>query len=118
MYRGREGQWSFYLHRLSGWALMLYLLIHTVSIGSVMLGEGVYNTIHHVYDFALFRLGLVGIAGAVAFHAFNGLRIIIMDFTSWGVRVQSQLFYGVLALSAAAMAVTLYYNVPRILGGY
>lgn len=117
-YRGREGQWSFYLHRLSGWALMLYLLIHTVSIGSVMLGPDVYNAIHHVYDFVLFRIGLLGIVGAVAFHAFNGLRLILIDFTSWGVRVQNQMFYGVLALSLAAVGVALWYNVPRILGGY
>jgi succinate dehydrogenase / fumarate reductase cytochrome b subunit len=115
MYRGREGQWAFILHRISGWALMLYLLIHTVSIGSVYLGQDVYNAIHHVYDFFLFRLGLVAIAGAVGFHAFNGIRIILMDFTTWGVRLQSQLFYAVLVLSAVVVAVALAYNVPRIL---
>lgn len=118
MYRGREGQWAFLLHRISGVALLAYLLLHTVSIGSVMLGEETYMAIHHVYDGVFFRLGLVGIAGAVAYHSLNGLRIILMDFTSWGVRVQSQLFYGVLALTLAAVGVALYYNVPRILGGY
>ncbi|HWG85106.1 MAG TPA: succinate dehydrogenase, cytochrome b556 subunit [Deinococcales bacterium] len=117
MYRGREGQWSFYLHRLSGWAIMIYLLMHTVSIGSVMLGREVYMAIHETYGFILFRLGLVGVAAGVAFHSFNGIRIIIMDFTRWGVKVQNQLFYIVLALTLAATAVTLWFNVPRILGG-
>ena len=117
MYRGREGQWAFILHRLSGWAIMFYLLIHTVSIGSVILGQEVYDAIHHVYDFVLFRLGLIGVAGAVAYHAFNGIRIILMDFTTWGVRVQAQMFYAVLALSLAAVAVALWFNVPRILQG-
>jgi succinate dehydrogenase / fumarate reductase cytochrome b subunit len=97
---------------------MFYLLVHTVSIGSVMFGPEVYNSIHHVYDFVLFRLGLIGVAGAVAFHSFNGLRLILIDFTSWGVRIQSQLFYGVLALSLLSVGVALWYNVPRILGGY
>lgn len=118
MYRGREGQWAFVLHRVSGVALLAYLLLHTVSIGSVMLGEDVYTAIHEVYEGTFFRLGLIGIAGAVAYHSLNGLRIILMDFTSWGVRVQSQLFYAVLALSLAAVSVALYYNLPRILGGY
>lgn len=118
MYRGREGQWAFVLHRISGVALMFYLLVHTVSIGSVMLGEEVYTAIHDLYELAPFRIGLIGVAGAVAYHALNGLRIILMDFTSWGVRVQSQLFYAVLALTLAALGVALWFNVPRILGGY
>jgi succinate dehydrogenase / fumarate reductase, cytochrome b subunit len=118
MYRGKEGQWAFLLHRISGVALLLYLLLHTVSIGSVMLGEQAYMSIHKIYDFILFRLGLIGVAGAVAYHAFNGLRIILMDFTDWGVKYQRQLWYGVLGISVIAVAYALYYNVPRILGGY
>lgn len=117
MYRGREGQWAFYLHRLSGWAIMAYLLLHTFSIGSVMLGREFYMAIHETYDFILFRLGLIGVAAGVAFHALNGIRIILMDFTRWGVKVQNQLFYIVLVLTLAAVAVTLYFNVPRILQG-
>jgi succinate dehydrogenase / fumarate reductase, cytochrome b subunit len=118
MYRGREGQWAFLLHRISGIAILLYLLIHTISIGSVMLGEEAYMSIHKVYDFFLFRLGLIGVAGAVAYHAFNGLRIILMDFTEWGVKYQRELWYGVLGLALITVVYALYYNVPRILGGY
>jgi succinate dehydrogenase / fumarate reductase, cytochrome b subunit len=118
MYRGREGQWAFLLHRISGIAILLYLLIHTISIGSVMLGEQAYMSIHKIYDFVLFRLGLIGVAGAVAYHAFNGLRIILMDFTDWGVKYQRELWYGVLGLAVITVLYALYYNVPRILGGY
>ncbi|MEY4531977.1 MAG: hypothetical protein RLZZ156_2700, partial [Deinococcota bacterium] len=49
MYKGREGQWAFFLHRLSGVAILLYLIMHTVSIGSTMLGEEVYGAVHKVY---------------------------------------------------------------------
>ena len=114
MYRGREGQWAFLLHRLSGLAILLYLLLHTVSIGSVMLGEGAYSTIHNLYYAWPFRLGLVLVAAGVAYHALNGLRVIAMDFTTWGVKYQRQLWYGVLGLSALAALVTLYANLPRI----
>ena len=38
MYRGREGQWAFVLHRLSGVAIALYLLLHVVDISLVMYG--------------------------------------------------------------------------------
>ncbi len=114
MYKGREGQWAFFLHRLSGLALLAYLLLHTFSIGSVMLGEKFYSSIHEVYGFVLFRLGLIGVAGAVAYHAFNGIRIILMDFTDWGVKVQRQLWYGVLVLAVVATGIAAVYNLPRI----
>jgi succinate dehydrogenase / fumarate reductase, cytochrome b subunit len=114
MYKGREGQWAFFLHRLSGLAILAYLLLHTISIGSVMLGPTVYNAIHHVYEGMLFRFGLIGVAGAVAYHAFNGLRIIAMDFTGWGVKYQRQLWYVVLVLSLASVVVALVYNIPRM----
>jgi succinate dehydrogenase / fumarate reductase, cytochrome b subunit len=115
MYKGREGQWAFFLHRLSGIAILLYLILHTVSIGSTMLGEQVYTAVHKVYELAPFRLGLVGVAGAVAYHAFNGLRIVLMDFTDWGVKYQRQLWYAALVLAGLFMLLTLYANLPRLL---
>jgi succinate dehydrogenase / fumarate reductase, cytochrome b subunit len=114
MYKGREGQWAFFLHRLSGLALLAYLLLHTFSIGSVMFGEAFYMSIHKVYEFILFRLGLIGVAGAVSYHAFNGIRIILMDFTDWGVKIQRQLWYGVLVLAVIATGIAAAYNLPRI----
>ena len=114
MYKGREGQWAFFLHRLSGVAILLYLIMHTVSIGSTMLGEEVYGAVHKVYELMPFRLGLIGVAGAVAYHAFNGLRIVLMDFTEWGVKYQRQLWYGSLVLAGLFMLLTLYANLPRL----
>jgi succinate dehydrogenase / fumarate reductase, cytochrome b subunit len=114
MYKGREGQWAFFLHRLSGLAILAYLLIHTVSIASVLLGSEAYMAIHKTYELPFFRFGLIGVAGAVAYHALNGLRIIAMDFTAFGVKFQRQLWYGVLVLSVAAVGVALAYNLPRI----
>jgi succinate dehydrogenase / fumarate reductase, cytochrome b subunit len=114
MYKGREGQWAFFLHRISGLAILAYLLIHTISIGSVILGEETYMAIHHAYENPFFRFGLIGVSGAVAYHAFNGLRIILMDFTTVGVKFQRQLWYVVLVLSVASTSVAMAYNLPRI----
>jgi succinate dehydrogenase / fumarate reductase, cytochrome b subunit len=114
MYKGREGQWAFYLHRLSGLAILAYLLIHTISIGSVLLGSEAYMAIHKTYELPFFRFGLIGVAGAVAYHAFNGLRIIAMDFTAFGVKFQRQLWYLVLVLAVASTGVAMAYNLPRI----
>ena len=59
MYKGREGQWAFLLHRLSGIAILAYLLIHVFSIGSFIFGERFYMSIHEIYDIGFFRVGLV-----------------------------------------------------------
>lgn len=117
MYKGREGQWAFTLHRLSGLAILAYLLLHVFSIGSFIFGERFYMVIHETYDLWPFRVGLIGVVGAVVYHAFNGLRIIVMDFTSFGVRYQRHMWYFVLLLSVSAVAYSAYVLIPRIRDG-
>lgn len=117
MYRGREGQWAFILHRLSGVAIALYLLLHVVDISLVMFGpEGPFNAFLAFYHQWPFRIGLLLVIAGVIYHAFNGLRIILMDFTGWAVRVQHVLWYGVLAMTAIVGIPVLFKIVPEILG--
>lgn len=117
MYRGREGQWAFILHRLSGVALALYLLLHVIDISLVMFGpEGPFNAFLAFYHQWPFRIGLLLVIAGVVYHAFNGLRIILMDFTNWAVRFQNVLWYGVLAATAIVGLPVLFKIVPEILG--
>jgi succinate dehydrogenase / fumarate reductase, cytochrome b subunit len=99
MYKGREGQWAFILHRLSGIAIALYLFIHVLNVGAVMFGEQTSKALLAFFHVAPFRVGLIFVMAGVVYHALNGLRIIIMDFTGWGVKYQRQLWYGTLALT-------------------
>lgn len=118
MYKGREGQWAFLFHRLSGLAILLYLMLHVFSIGSMIFGEKFYMKIHHVYDLWLFRIGLIGVVAAVVYHALNGLRIILMDFTGFGVRIQRQVWYGVMLMTLLVTVYSAWVMYPRIVGGY
>ncbi len=43
-------------------------------------------------------LGELGLVAAILFHAFNGLRVVLIDFWSKGAQLQRQLTYGVLGL--------------------
>ena len=117
MYKGREGQWAFYLHRLSGLAILAYFLIHVISISLFVFGENVYMAVHETYDFILFRLALIAVAGGVMYHAMNGLRIIVMDFTGKGVAYQRQLWYGVLAISVVWTVYVAFMVLPRVAAG-
>jgi succinate dehydrogenase / fumarate reductase cytochrome b subunit len=118
MYRAREGQWAFALHRISGLLILLYLLIHVVSISLVLFGANAFTVLHDIYGFWLFRVGLIAVTGGVLYHGFNGLRVAIMDFTGWGTAVQRQLWYGVLAISLIGLLITAWVVVPRILAGH
>lgn len=118
MYKGREGQWAFLLHRLSGIAILAYLLIHVFSIGSFIFGERFYMAIHETYDWPIFRVGLVFITAGVVYHAFNGLRIIVMDFTGAGVAYQRQMWYGVMAVTVISGLYAAWSLWPRLIGGY
>lgn len=117
MYKGREGQWAFVLHRISGVALALYLLLHVLDISLVMYGPRVFNAFLGFYHQWPFRIGLILVMAAVVYHAFNGLRIILMDFTEWGTRYHRALWYGVLAITTAIGIPVLIKVVPEILRG-
>lgn len=117
MYRGREGQWAFVLHRISGVAIVLYLLLHIFDISLVMYGpDGPFNAFLAFYHQWPFRIGLILVMGAVVYHAFNGLRIILMDLTSWGIRYQRSMWYGTLGITTIIGIFVLIKVVPEILG--
>jgi succinate dehydrogenase / fumarate reductase cytochrome b subunit len=115
MYRGREGQWAFTLHRLSGIAIAVYLFTHVLNISLVMFGPDISNRVMSFFHTGVFRIGLVLVMAGVVYHALNGLRIIIMDFTDWGVKYQAQLWYGVLAATTIIGIPVLIKVVPEII---
>ena len=100
-YRGRGGQWSWLLHRLTGLGVLLFLLFHIVDTALIGWGPDAYNAAMALFRHPLFRLGEVLLAGAVLYHALNGVRIFIIDFWPEATTIHKKLLYGVAALFAA-----------------
>lgn len=117
MYRGREGQWAYFLHRASGIAIALYLFIHAVNISLAMFGPEVANKAMVMFHSWPFRFGLLALGAGVTYHALNGLRLIFMDFTGWGVKNQRQMWYGVMVLSVLIFIAYSIKIVPEIIAG-
>ena len=109
LYRGREGMWSWVLHRITGVAIFFFLLVHVLDTSLVRVSPEAYNAVIAAYQTPIMGLGEVALVGAIVFHAFNGLRIILVDFWSWATRNQKVLFYVVIAL----WVVTMLAFVPR-----
>jgi len=97
LYRGREGQWSWIAHRVTGVAIILFLFLHVLDTSLVGFGPAAYETFVTLYRFAPFRVLEVALAGAVLYHGINGIRIILIDFIQDATRIQRQLWYVVWA---------------------
>jgi len=99
-YRGGPGHWSWILHRVTGVGVFLFLLVHIVDTALIGWGPGLYNKAMALYRHPVFRVGEVLLAGAVLYHALNGVRIIIIDFWPEATVIHKRLFYAVGALFA------------------
>ncbi len=78
-YRGREGHWSFLLHRITGLGTGLFLTIHIVDIAFVYLAPNLFEGAIKLYQSTLFGIGEVFLVFCVFFHGVNGLRIAYLD---------------------------------------
>ncbi len=79
-YRGRGGHYSWIAHRLAGLGILAFLVIHVWETAMVNYNPPVYEYAIAVFKHPLFGLGEIGLMGAVLFHAFNGIRITLLDF--------------------------------------
>ena len=101
--------WSWVLHRITGVAIFFFLLVHILDTALVRVSPEAYNAVISTYQTEIMGLGEVALVGAIVFHAFNGLRIILIDFWSKGTRYQKAMFYIVIAL----WVITMIAFVPR-----
>ncbi len=79
-YRGREGQWSWILHRLTGLGIFFFLALHIFDIYLILIGPEPFNTLSTIYHHPVARIGHIFLFFCLLWHAFNGARITILDF--------------------------------------
>lgn len=79
-YRGAIGQWSWVLHRLSGLGVVLFFVIHIVDTSWAVFYPGLYEKAIAAYQTPLFTIGEFFLVAAVVYHAYNGLRITLLDY--------------------------------------
>lgn len=101
MYRGREGMWSWVLHRVAGVGIFIFLMAHIVDTSFVGWSAKLYDHTVALYRNPIGRIGEIILIGAVLFHASNGVRIIVIDFIPKATRVQRQLFWAAAAVFLA-----------------
>ncbi len=103
LYRGNEGMWSWVLHRITGIAIFFFLLVHVLDTALIRVSPEAYDAVIGTYKTPIMGLGEVALVGAIAFHAFNGLRIILVDYWSKGTKYQRAMFWTVIVLWVVVM---------------
>ena len=105
VYRGKSGQSAFVLHRITGFLVFFFLLLHVVDVSLINADPKLYNEVHELYGNVLLRLFEVGLLGALVFHALNGVRIVMIDFFPGALRSEKRMFTVVAFLTIVLTAV-------------
>jgi len=96
--------WSWVLHRITGVAIFFFLLVHVLDSSMVAVAPGAYNAVIDTYKNPIMGLGELALVGAIVFHAFNGIRIILIDLWSKGAKYQRVMFWIVIGLWVVTIA--------------
>jgi succinate dehydrogenase / fumarate reductase cytochrome b subunit len=115
-YKGREGMWTWMLHRVTGLGILFFLIIHVVDTAVVIYWPSFYDESLEIYRHPLFRLGELAIFFSVLYHALNGLRIIIQDFWPHAMRHQRKLGLAALGLSVLLILPVAWIMMAPVLG--
>ncbi|ASN40271.1 succinate dehydrogenase, cytochrome b556 subunit [Paeniglutamicibacter sp. Y32M11] len=118
LYRGHEGMWSWVGHRVTGVVIFLFLLVHVLDTSLVRVSPGAYDAIMGTYKNPLMALGETALVAAIVFHAFNGLRLILVDFWKSGTKYHRQMLWGVLALWVITMLAFSIRHLSLAFGGH
>jgi len=99
----RAGTAAWALQRLSGLFLTAYLITHLIVIGTVVRGEGSFDSMLSRFESTPFLVLDAGLVGVVAFHGLNGARLILLDFAV-GLRFQKALFWASFVIAVGVFA--------------
>lgn len=110
MYRS-TGFISFVLRRFTGVALVLYLLLHMWVIGGINGGADVFDDRMEFLGKPVFRLLEIGLLAAVVYHAFDGIRLLIVHYFDV-TEYRTSLFYAAFVVS---VILTIVGGVPILL---
>jgi len=83
---GRWGleRYLYTLHRVTGLGLLLYFLLHILVTTSRAFGPEAWERAMGAVSGGVFKIGEYLVFAAFAFHAVNGIRLVIVEL-GWGV---------------------------------
>ena len=109
LYRGREGMWSWVAHRVTGVLIFFFLFVHVLDTALIRVSHDAYNKVIESYKHPIMSLMELGLTAAIAFHALNGIRIVLVDFWSKGTKYQAVMLRVIVVIWIALLVPSSYY---------
>lgn len=116
MYRGSPGMLAWMLHRITGVAVLLFLLAHIIETSMLMVSPGAYNRAIGLYRQPWFKPLEFLLVAAVLYHAGNGLMVMILDFWPAATRAYRRMFWIGAGLYIAALIPVAYLILGKLVG--
>jgi fumarate reductase subunit D len=80
---------AFFLHRISGVLLTVFLPIHFWTLARALQGEAALDTALSWYEAPVFLFGEWALVFLLTVHAVGGIRILLIEFAPWrGMRLR------------------------------
>ena len=101
-YRGRVGQFSFILHRLTGLGTLLFLILHILDTATVYFVPSLYEHAIALYRSTPLMIGEIFLVFSVIYHGVNGARIALFDLfypEKWNINTQQKSAIWVLVIA-------------------
>lgn len=101
------------IQRVTGVLLLFYLFLHVHTVSKLSQGPAAFDQAVRTFNSPFWKLLEIGLLGIVVLHAFNGIRITLVDWGA-GVGKQRQLFWaltigaGLLVFLAGAIPMFLF----------
>ena len=105
--------WSWVAHRVTGVLVFLFLFSHVLDTALVRVSPDSYDRIIDTYKNPLINLMEVGLVGAVLYHALNGIRVMLIDFWTKGVRYQKQMLFTIIGVWLVVMVPGAFFMLER-----
>jgi succinate dehydrogenase / fumarate reductase membrane anchor subunit len=99
IYIGGPGQYAWILHRAAGIGILFFLLVHIIDISLIGLGKDLYDASVAFYAQPPLIPMEILLVGAVVYHALNGIRVMMIDFTGQAYRREKVSFAVVMVLT-------------------
>jgi fumarate reductase subunit D len=101
--RRHAGYIAFFVHRVSGLLLLLFLPFHFWTLGLALEGEAALDTALRWYEHPLFKLGEWLLVFLLSVHALGGVRLLLIEFGPWRGLRPRMISAGVMTAAAVSL---------------
>ncbi len=108
------GTFAWFLHRITGILLLIYLFMHLWVLSSAQSGPGAFDTRLRMVQSPIFHFLEIGLVFVIFYHMINGLSITVMDFFNLSRRHKTLVTVSI-AIFAVVAIIAVSVMLPRAL---